>query len=722
MSHLPPCVRKTVSAFTLIGALGLCAVAHAASGADQQPLIKGHIDETQRVTLPGNVRPEVSAATDRGAVADSMQLPHMQLLLERPAGREAALEAYLAATQTPGDPNYHHWLTAAQIGELYGPTPRDIATVRGWLEAHGFQVNSVSPTGLLIDFSGNAGQVAQAFQTEIHSLDVRGHHHFANMRDPQIPAALAPVIAGIVSLNNFRPKPMVQPRMKTTALAPGRLAGPKDTVNSSYQLVAPADLQTIYNFNPVYNRGIAGNGQTIVVLEDTDLFDNNDYANFRKTFNLDQYGGSSFSVVHPGGCADPGVVVGNDFEATLDAEWAAAAAPQANIVLASCADTQTTFGVTTAMQALLESDHPPSIVSISYGECEAALGAAGNRYIRLLYQLAALEGTSVYVAAGDEGAASCDAQQPAAQYGIAVSGYASTPYNLAAGGTDYTDTYNGANSVYWNPSNTATYGSAKSYIPEMPWDDSCANGPLSTIEGYSTPYGANGFCNSDIGSTYFLAVAGGSGGPSACAYGATSSNPNTPAVSGSCRGYDKPFWQMFLAGVPRDGVRDIPDVSMFAANGLWGHYYPVCYSNPAYYGQPCTGTPDTWAGGGGTSFVAPILAGVQALVNQKTRSRQGNPDFIYYLLATLQYGRKGNPACDSNNGSNACIFHDVTFGDNDVNCTGPFNCYAPSGTNGVLSTKSHAYKPAYAAGAGWDFATGIGTVNVDALVKAWPSF
>jgi subtilase family serine protease len=414
------------------------------------------------------------------------------------------------------------------------------------------------------------------------------------------------------------------------------------------------------------------------------------------------------------------VQVGDDFEAAIDVEWAAAAAPDANIELASCADTTTNFGGFIALQSLIDSRTPPAIVSISYGECEAGLGSAGNRYIDLLYQQAAAEGMSVYVAAGDEGAASCDAGEAAAYYGIAVSGYASTPYNLAAGGTDYSDSYSGTNSQYWGATNSATYGSAKSYIPEMPWDDSCANGPLFTYLGYSTAYGASGFCNSALGEE-FLEVAGGSGGPSGCAYGNTNPNPNTPAVSGTCAGYAKPIWQWFLAGVPHDGVRDIPDVSLFAANGLWGHYYVVCYSDPAYVGvgAPCTGAPDTWSGGGGTSFVSPILASVQALVNQKTGFRQGNPDYTYYALADEEYGFFGNPACNSNKGTNACIFHDVTFGDNDVNCVGTFSCYDPSGPNGVLSVSSNKFENAYGTNVGWDFATGIGTLNVDALVNAW---
>ena len=124
----------------------------------------------------------------------------------------------------------------------------------------------------------------------------------------------------------------------------------------------------------------------------------------------------------------------------------------------------------------------------------------------------------------------------------------------------------------------------------------------------------------------------------------------------------------------------------------------------------------------GTSFAAPIMAGIQALVNQKTASRQGNPNPVYYQLATSEYGSSGNGSCNSSNGntvSDSCIFYDVTLGDMDVDCVGP-NCYLGGGSVGVLSTSNSAFTPAYGTTIGWDFATGIGAVNAANLVNNWP--
>jgi subtilase family serine protease len=408
-------------------------------------------------------------------------------------------------------------------------------------------------------------------------------------------------------------------------------------------------------------------------------------------------------------------VAGDDGEAILDAEWASAAAPSAAIVVAACGNTRITFGGFIAMQNIVNSSTPPSIISISYGNCEAENGASSNASISALYQQAVAEGISVFVAAGDEGAASCDAGLTSATHGIGVSAYASTPYNVAVGGTDFSDTLDGTAGNYWSTTNTATYGSALSYIPEIPWNDSCAGSLLANYLGYSTVYGANGFCNSSAARRDNLVeVVAGSGGPSNCATGAVSTYG---VASGSCQGVAKPSWQTGLDGIPNDGVRDIPDVSLFAADGVWGHFYVTCWSDVRNGGAACTGDPSNWAGAGGTSFSSPIMAGIQALVNQNAGGVQGNPNYVYYSLAA----------------STPSVFHSVTRGDIDVNCTGTANCFGSAGsvtygrggrpfgnaTSGALSISSSSFTPAYGTGASWNFATGIGSVDAFNLVMNW---
>jgi subtilase family serine protease len=136
----------------------------------------------------------------------------MLLQLKRSTARETALEQYIAELSDKKSANYHQWLTPAQFVQYFGVAPADVNVVTAWLKAQGFTVNGVQASGLMIDFSGTAGQVASAFHTSIHSLNVNGATHFANMSDPAIPAALAPAIAGIVSLHNFYPKPLLVPK------------------------------------------------------------------------------------------------------------------------------------------------------------------------------------------------------------------------------------------------------------------------------------------------------------------------------------------------------------------------------------------------------------------------------------------------------------------------------------------------------------------------------
>ena len=688
-------------------------------------LITQNIDRNKLHPLRGNTRPEANAQNDLGPVRDELALQHMLLQLQRPPEQEQAMRSFIDRLHDPQSPNYHKWLSPQEFGQAFGPAQSDLDTITNWLQSNGFTVNEVYPSGMLIDFSGTAGQVRNALHTEIHALNVNGREHIANMSDPQIPAALAPAVAGVVSMHDFLPHAMRKSRAAYTYVSG----------SSTEQALTPGDLATIYNLNPLFNSGFTGQGQTIAVIEDTDLYNTADWDTFRTAFGLFQYTSGSLSTVHPvslGGasnCIDPGVANGDDGEAALDAEWASAAAPGASIVVASCANTRTTFGGLIALQNLINSaGGRPSAISISYGQCEAENGSSANAAFNAIYQQAVAEGVSIFVAAGDEGAAGCDSGASAATHGIGVSAWASTPYNVAVGGTDFSDTLQGTAAAYWSSTNTSTYSSAQSYIPEIPWNDSCAGSLLASYFNFTTTYGTDGFCGSTTArQNNFLVVAAGSGGPSGCASG----TPDIAGVvGGTCQGYAKPTWQTGIAGLPNDGVRDLPDVSLFAGDGVWGHYYEFCWSDvkkrSGGSGAPCTGDPSGWSGAGGTSFAAPIMAGIQALVNQHAGGPQGNPNYVYYQLAASQ----PSGACNSASGPSAsCIFNNITQGDINVNCGGTDNCFGSSGGagfgrrasggNGALSTSSQSYAPAYTASSGWSFATGNGSVNAYNLVTNW---
>jgi subtilase family serine protease len=669
-------------------------------------LITQPINESKLIRLRGNTRPEARTEYDRGRVDDSLRLDHMLLQLQRAPELEQELDQYIDGLTDKSSPNFRQWLTAAQQGEMYGLAQQDLNTITSWLQSYGFTVDYIYPNQMVIDFSGTAGDIRKAFHTEIHHLDVRGEQHIANMSDPEIPAALAGAVAGVVSLQDFKPQQMRVPVVRTNYVFSG-CTGETDGTGGSCYVLVPADLETIYNLNPLFRLGINGTGQTITLVEDSDTY-STDVAKYRSTF-LSKWSGTVTTTQPSGGstCTDPGTNAA-DGEADLDAEVASAMAPDAAIVVATCADTSTTNGVYFAVENLVNSGTPPSIISQSYGECEAINGAAANLAFEMAFQTGATAGISIFTSSGDAGASGC---APAfrvgsseALPGIGITGWGETVYNVSVGGTDFEDAYNAkeANpaipiSTYWNTSNTITDGSAKSYVPEIPWNDSCSGYLLYSYEGAASGYGSTGECN--VSST-FLSTAAAAGGPSACATGGDGTDQMKYAVvDGTCAGYAKPSWQSGIFGNPADGVRDIPDVSLFASNGIWGHYVTVCYSDTANGGTSCSGSPSSWSGFGGTSVSAPMMAAIQALVNEKwSLTKVGNPDPTYYSIAKSEFGSGGNSACYSINQppreglASACTFYDITQGDNDIDCkyNGPIEvgCYRPSGTYGSLSTQA----------------------------------
>ena len=779
------CSKTAVSRFLAVAAFAL-SVSFASHAQTKPLLVKQKVDDKVRVTLAGNTRPEAIAKNDIGEADPDVQMDHMLLLLQRPAALEAQLEQYIDDLHNPASPNYHKWLSAAQLGALYGPAQSDIDAVTAWLESQGLTVNSVYANSMFIDFSGTAGQIASAFNTDFHNYRVHGETHFANTRDPQVPAALAGVVKGVLYMHNFKPHSNLVRRNEAHIDSKAGVFKPNYTAGSGVYPIVPWDLQKIYNIAPLLSASVSGQGMKIVVVEDTNQWNcasgapgtatsanptlcsaTSDWAVFRNVLGLGKYTSGKFYEETPGTtttttCTVPSTESGapsgsginsDDVEATIDAEWATAAAPSAIIINAACADPRGGFGGLTAIQNIL--NHPNAdnvdVISMSYGESEESTGATLNAAFNTTFQQAVAAGIGIFVSSGDELAASSDgggsscSGLPSGSYpngaycakdGITISGWMSSQYDVSVGGLDFADTAENQNSTYWG-NNNVYYGSAKSYIMEQPWNDSCAGTVLANyITGSTVTYGSTGFCNTTTGLQNFLLAVGGSGGPSACATGTASTRG---VFSGTCAGYSKPTYQSAylgsMAGLVNDGVRDTPDVSLMAANGLWGHYYVVCYTDTTSSGTSnggiasCTsGAPSTWPGYGGTSVSSPIMAAIQALVVQHKGALQGNPNPRYYALAASEYGPSGNANCNSALGrgvASSCIFYDVTLGDIDANCqahsgnTGKVNCYLPSGYVGALSTSNTTFNMAYPTTTGWDFGSGLGSVNAYNLVMQY---
>jgi pseudomonalisin len=571
-----------------------------------QVRITQDVDDQQRVRLPGNRHPLAVREYDAGAVAPELALERMILVLTSDAAQQQELDTLLESQQDPSSPEYQQWLTPEEFGGRFGASTRDLAEVQRWLEGHGFTVDEAPAGRRSIVFSGPASQVQSAFHTELRHYRVSGIRHLANSSDVEIPLALAGMVAGISTLHDFGRQPLHSERII-----------PEMNSSSGYHYLAPADFSVIYNVNPLYQAGIDGTGQTIAVVARTNI-NVTDVTKFRSMMGLP----ANDPVIVLNG-PDPGVYSQNEAtEALLDAEWAGAVARKATVKLVVSKSSRTTDGVDLSAQYIVN-NNLASAMTTSFGNCEPFLGRAENLFWKNLYQQAAAQGITAFVSAGDSGAAGCDgAAGSQAVYGRAVNGLASTPYNVGVGGTEFNDQQTPA--LYWSSvGNAPNFLSALSYIPESVWNES--------------------------------ATAGGTG--------------LWAAGGGASAIYAKPAWQTG-PGVPPDGLRDVPDVSLSAA----GHVAYLVVQNGGLYAV------------GGTSASSPAFASLMALVAQQTGSRQGNANTSFYKLAAQQ------PAGASP------IFHDVTAGSNSV-----------PGASG------------FTAGAGFDLATGLGSVDAYQMVTHWNS-
>jgi subtilase family serine protease len=649
------------------------------------PRIVGPVDEQSLITLQGNVSTAAQPQYDRGEPAGATQLTQMRIVLARSAEQQVALDRFEQELQERSSPNYHKWLTPNQFGKLYGPADSDIAAIVAWLQSHGLTVESISPGRTDIAFSGTVNQVEEALHTSIHSYERNGEQFYSNNTNPQIPSALAPVIRGIAHLNTLQPRPLhvrggsgrMNPetgRLEPSPTARYNQVTPEFALGGNLFLV-PGDAATIYDtpnssFNANYGSATKYDGTGVTIgIGGGSLIKTTTVQNYRANF----LGDTTAPIITNIGTG----LLGGNAEAYIDVEISAALAPGARIHY--YADENLDAAIEQAL-----TDNTVDIFSFSYGECEADNAAAGNSLMNGYWEQAAAQGIAVTVSSGDSGSAGCDSidtngrQTAEAVKGLAVNGFASTPYNIAVGGTDF-DPLGQNFSGYVTTDGTAKtfYRRALKYIPEAIWNDSTL--PNNALAG-NQPLGAAG-PSPDLPN-----IIAGSGGASSC-----STSHNGTCISG----YSKPSWQRGT-GVPADGVRDLPDVSLMAGNGFYNATWLICDDS-----ADCAVQSDgsfNFEGYGGTSASAPAFAGILALVEQSTGGRLGQAAKQLY---------------DLYNGSHvSAIFHDTTQGNNSVPCTqGTPNC--------AKNMAGYYFETGYNAVAGYDLAAGLGSIDAAQLISYW---
>jgi subtilase family serine protease len=665
-------------------------VSTSAMHAQAKALVTTAIDERQTVQLKGNVARQLRTAKDLGEADRSKPAGRIIVVLKRPEEQEKALQSFLMEAHQKTSAGYHKWLTPAAFGKQFGAADSDVQQLTGWLQAHGLTVAKVSNGRNMVEFSGTIGQVEDTFRTTIHQYSVtnaksgKAETHYGNATDPSVPAAFGKLVAGVTQLNDFKPIPAIKVMGRASYNVKKHTGVPQWTYPEGpgyapYYFLAPEDFSTQYDVKPVYAAGTTGAGQTIGIINDSNI----DLAlvnAYRKLFGLPA---NAPQVIIDGN--DPGIT-GDSGEAYLDVENAGSIAPAAtvNLYIAGYTGLLGEGGLGFSLLRAVDDD-AASVLSLSFGYCEAGLGTAGNSFYNELWEQAAAQGQTVMVATGDSGSVGFGCG-----YGLGINGLGSTPWNVAVGGTDayLSDYASGGASIatFFNSTNDANLGSLQTKFQEQPWD--------------GTQFGLNSTLYSPVEYQPEDTGAGG-GGPSTCAYGGDTFDPNTglPICTG---GYAKPIWQV-APGVPSDGVRDVPDVSLFASNGYNGVLWPMCAEEgDCTETDPATG--NTFITGvGGTSASSPAMAGIMALVNQKY-GPQGQADFTLYPLA-VQF-----PA----------VFNDVTVGSINEPCSAEdvgytFGCALDSDGDGFYSYQG------YSAGPGYDLATGLGSIDVNQLITNWGS-
>ena len=642
-----------------------------------QDRITQPIESANVAPMAGTVHPQAQSEFDQG-MADNAKVLSMTISFQPTEAQQASLKALLQAQLDPSSPSYHQWLTPAQFGQQFGMTAADIAKVSAWLQAEGFTVTAVAPSSNAISFSGNVAMVENAFHTQIHNYNVNGATHFANATQISLPTALAGMVSGIRGLSDFRPKPRVQFAKSRSTTGNPRFTS---AISGSHYL-APGDFATIYDLNPLtggaansWGGTYTGKGVTIGIVGQTSIVAA-DITYFRGASGLPVNNPTVVTV--PGTTPESvteGAAAGDLDETDLDLEWSGGVASGASVVLINSDD------VFTSLQYVIQ--NPINgitipIISQSYGLCEAQVVTSDLNTIQGWLQQANAQGQTVILAAGDTGAADCDDSSTetitAASLGLAVDYPGSSVYVTDVGGTEFMGDGTAAapqtgSGTYWTASNGSSDAitSVKSYIPEMVWNDTT----------FSIDSGGS--------------LSGGGGGVSQL--------------------FTKPSWQTGVPGIPADGFRDVPDISLAASPDHDGYLYCTQVqpaATPNTYSSSCTATSfrlsdpgqednNDLSVAGGTSFAAPSFAGILAVIEQKLGAGGlGNVNPSLYTLA-------------ANATTYASAFHDITTGNNQVPCvTGSPNC--PTTGTKVIG---------YVAGTGYDQASGLGSLDANNLATAF---
>ncbi|RUL62361.1 peptidase S53 [Dyella dinghuensis] len=572
----------------------------------------------------GAMAASATPAVDTGTASTNQNL---QVTLVLKLHNQAALEDYIKQTVTPGSANYQKFLTTAQFAAQYGATDADIARVQSVLKQQGITAQ-VLPSHLAIQTSGTLSQFNALFSTSVHNYvsSQTGRHFHKPSSTPQIPSSIADVVAIASGLSNERTYlshrvstpafvSLQSQNGKATALT--KSSGSNPTASGEPGEYTVGDVANFYNINPLYQRGVVGKGSTVAIVTLSNFYPA-DATTYWSDIGLTTKPNRITQVHVDGG----GAIDGGSGETSIDVEQSGGVAPFANIIVYDAPNAGNGY-IDAFAQAV--SDNVADSISTSWGgpeifnfgaivngDSDTDTSDAGDlRAFHEIFLEAAVQGQSLFAAAGDSGAydtvRSLGAGTGVGDFTapLTVDSPASDPFITAAGGT--TTPYSYAFGT----------GPVESITQESVWG-------WDYIQNYFNTY---------IGPNVIdLFSSGGGGGVSVY--------------------WRTPFYQQFTFGVraseaKQSLVYNDPSAGPTTLLKLPAHFQGRNVPDISLNADPETGYifVSTFDGGlnsgeGGTSFVAPQLNGITALLRQSTGHRIGlwNPQ-IYAIQNFFGYGR-----------------------------------------------------------------------------------
>ncbi len=547
----------------------------------------------------------------------------------------AALAAYARAVSTPGSAGYRRYLTPAQFARRFGATPAQIAAVRRSLRAHGLSAGAVSRGALSISVAATATRLERAFSVSLTRMALRdGRMAIRATGAPAVSASLSGVVQSVVGLNTTAaPRPLLvraRSGSRRQPLAGGHVAtgGPQPcgaaAATAPGQQAFTADqIASAYGFSGLYGAGVNGGGVTVAVYE-LEPNDTSDIAAYQSCYGT--HASISYVPVDKGAGVGPG-----SGEAALDIENLVGLAPNVNVLVYQGPNSNSGApgsGPYDTFSAIVNQNRA-RVVTVSWGQCETALGQTDAAAENALFEQATIQGQSIVAASGDSGAQDCETGGVVPQTQPAVDDPSSQPFVTGVGGTTLSALGPRPTEAVWNSGGTVLSGMLQ---------PGATGGGISALWPMPTP---------QLDSAAALDV-------------------RTAQAAGSACGHPGSF------------CREVPDV---AADGDPATGYLIYWNGRG----SVTGEPTGWQGIGGTSGGSPLWAALLALTDA-SRACSGAP--VGYANPAL-YQAAGSTYAED--------FNDVTSGNNDF-----------MATNGGR----------YAAAAGYDPATGLGTPNAASLAAA----